>query len=218
MAATTERAILAGVASGECSSWCCACPVSSRRGSAIRAAMSRTPRTATTERTRKRSRSRSTQVRRASATCWSSSSRSTTRRRPTAGKRPGRKLQVGIFYTSEQQRHVPEDTIADVEGSGLSPGKVVIELSPAGDFSEAEPEHQDYLERYPNGYTCHFVRPQWKLPRRNAARRRKLLSSVECNVRLRASYRGCIRPYPLSISSLRATHYKISPAQRKYLS
>jgi Peptide methionine sulfoxide reductase len=70
---------------------------------------------------------------------------------------------------SEEQRRVAQDTIADVEASGLWPGKVVTELSPAGDFWEAEPEHQDYLERYPNGYTCHFVRPQWKLPRRNAA-------------------------------------------------
>jgi peptide-methionine (S)-S-oxide reductase len=74
-----------------------------------------------------------------------------------------------IFCTSEEQRRVAEDTIADVEASGLWPGKVVTELSPAGDFWEAEPEHQDYLERYPNGYTCHFVRPQWKLPRRSAA-------------------------------------------------
>ena len=59
--------------------------------------------------------------------------------------------------------------VADVGASGLWPGKVVTEVSPAGDFWEAEPEHQDYLERYPNGYTCHFVRPHWKLPRRNAA-------------------------------------------------
>jgi peptide-methionine (S)-S-oxide reductase len=69
------------------------------------------------------------------------------------------------FYTSEDQRRVAQDTIADVEASGLWPGKVVTELSPAGDFWEAEPEHQDYLDRYPNGYTCHFVRPQWKLQR-----------------------------------------------------
>ena len=64
------------------------------------------------------------------------------------------------------------DTIADVDASGLWPGKVVTEVVPAGPFWEAEPEHQDYLERYPAGYTCHFVRPDWKLPRRaaNAAR------------------------------------------------
>jgi peptide-methionine (S)-S-oxide reductase len=71
-----------------------------------------------------------------------------------------------IFYTSEEQRAVAEDTIADVDASGLWPGKVVTEVKPAGDFWEAEPEHQDYLERIPNGYTCHFVRPGWKLPRR----------------------------------------------------
>ena len=71
-----------------------------------------------------------------------------------------------IFYISEEQRAVAEDTIADVDASGLWPGKVVTEVEPAGDFWEAEPEHQDYLERIPNGYTCHFVRPGWKLPRR----------------------------------------------------
>jgi peptide-methionine (S)-S-oxide reductase len=81
----------------------------------------------------------------------------------------GTSYRSAIFYTSEEQRRVAEDTIADVEASGLWPGKVVTELSPAGDFWEAEPEHQDYLERYPNGYTCHFVRPHWKLPRRSAA-------------------------------------------------
>jgi peptide-methionine (S)-S-oxide reductase len=91
----------------------------------------------------------------------------TTRNRQ--GNDQGASYRSAIFYTSDEQRHVAEDTIADVEASGLWPGKVVTELSPAGDFWEAEPEHQDYLERYPNGYTCHFVRPQWKLPRRSAA-------------------------------------------------
>jgi len=85
------------------------------------------------------------------------------------GNDRGASYRSAIFYTSEKQRRVAEDTIADVEASGQWPGKVVTELSPAGDFWEAEPEHQDYLERYPNGYTCHFVRPQWKLPRRSAA-------------------------------------------------
>ena len=85
------------------------------------------------------------------------------------GNDRGTSYRSAIFYTSEEQRRVAEDTIADVEASALWPGKVVTELSPAGDFWEAEPEHQDYLERYPNGYTCHFVRPQWKLPRRSAA-------------------------------------------------
>ena len=68
------------------------------------------------------------------------------------------------------QRQVAEDTIADVEASGLWPGKVVTELSEAGPFWEAEPEHQDYLERYPVGYTCHFPRPGWKLPRSKGGR------------------------------------------------
>ena len=85
------------------------------------------------------------------------------------GNDRGASYRSAIFYTSEEQRRVAEDSVADVEASGLWPGKVVTELSPAGDFWEAEPEHQDYLERYPNGYTCHFVRPQWKLPRRSAA-------------------------------------------------
>jgi peptide-methionine (S)-S-oxide reductase len=85
------------------------------------------------------------------------------------GNDRGASYRSAIFYTSEEQRRVAEDTIADIEASGLWPGKVVTEVSPAGDFWEAEPEHQDYLERYPNGYTCHFVRPQWKLPRRSAA-------------------------------------------------
>ena len=82
------------------------------------------------------------------------------------GNDQGTSYRSAIFYTSEEQRRVAEHTIADVEASGLWPGKVVTELSPAGDFWEAEPEHQDYLERYPHGYTCHFPRPNWVLPRR----------------------------------------------------
>jgi len=74
-----------------------------------------------------------------------------------------------IFYASDEQRQVAEDTIADVDASGLWPGKVVIEISEAVPFWEAEPEHQDYLQRYPNGYTCHFPRPGWKLPHRETA-------------------------------------------------
>ncbi len=81
----------------------------------------------------------------------------------------GLSYRSAIFYTSEEQRQVAEDTIADVDASGLWPGKVVTELAPARDFWEAEPEHQDYLERLPNGYTCHFIRPGWKLPRRGNA-------------------------------------------------
>jgi len=78
----------------------------------------------------------------------------------------GSSYRSAIFYTGDEQRRVAEDTIADVEASGLWPGKVVTEVTPAGAFWEAEPEHQDYLERIPFGYTCHFPRPNWKLPRR----------------------------------------------------
>jgi len=84
------------------------------------------------------------------------------------GNDRGTSYRSAIFYTSDSQRSVAEDTIADVEVSGLWPGPVVTELEPAGPFWEAEPEHQDYLEKYPNGYTCHFVRPGWKLPKRKA--------------------------------------------------
>jgi peptide-methionine (S)-S-oxide reductase len=80
----------------------------------------------------------------------------------------GTSYRSAIFYTSPEQEKVARDTIADVEASGIWPGTVTTELSPVGDFWEAEPEHQDYLERYPTGYTCHFVRPGWKLPRRMA--------------------------------------------------
>ena len=92
---------------------------------------------------------------------------------PSTKNRQGNDIGVSyrsaIFYTSHEQRQVAEDTIADVDASGLWPGKVVTELAPAGDFWEAEPEHQDYLERLPNGYTCHFIRPEWKLPHRSNA-------------------------------------------------
>ena len=78
----------------------------------------------------------------------------------------GLSYRSAIFYTSDEQKRVAEDTIADVDASGLWPGKVVTEVSLAGPFWEAEPEHQDYLQHYPDGYTCHFVRPGWRLPRR----------------------------------------------------
>ena len=90
------------------------------------------------------------------------------------GNDMGLSYRSAIFYTSPEQRLVAEETIADVDASGLWPGKTVTELSPAGDFWEAEPEHQDYLERYPDGYTCHFIRPDWKLPSRNADARPKV--------------------------------------------
>jgi len=82
------------------------------------------------------------------------------------GNDRGASYRSAIFYVSDDQKQKAEDTIADVDASGLWPGKVVTEIAPVGPFWEAEPEHQDYLERYPNGYTCHFVRPDWKLPRR----------------------------------------------------
>ncbi|HVO89919.1 MAG TPA: peptide-methionine (S)-S-oxide reductase MsrA [Casimicrobiaceae bacterium] len=88
----------------------------------------------------------------------------TTRNRQ--GNDVGTSYRSAIFYTSDEQKRIAEDTIADVEASGLWPGKVVTEVTPAGDFWEAEPEHQDYLLKYPGGYTCHFVRPNWRLPRR----------------------------------------------------
>ncbi|MHC5260157.1 peptide-methionine (S)-S-oxide reductase MsrA [Streptomyces sp. UC4497] len=80
----------------------------------------------------------------------------------------GRSYRSAIYCVDDAQRQVAVDTIADVEASGLWPGKVVTEVEPVGDFWEAEPEHQDYLERYPEGYTCHFPRPNWKLPKRAA--------------------------------------------------
>ena len=86
------------------------------------------------------------------------------------GNDRGTSYRSAIFYTSEEQKRVAEETIADVNASGLCPGKVVTEVKPAGDFWEAEPEHQDYLERYPHGYTCHYVRPDWKLPARKVER------------------------------------------------
>jgi peptide-methionine (S)-S-oxide reductase len=85
------------------------------------------------------------------------------------GNDVGASYRSAIFYTSDEQKQIAEDTIADVDASGLWPGKVVTELAPAGAFWEAEPEHQDYLERYPNGYTCHFIRPDWRLPSKYAA-------------------------------------------------
>jgi peptide-methionine (S)-S-oxide reductase len=91
----------------------------------------------------------------------------TTRNRQ--GNDTGASYRSAIYYTSPEQQEIAEDTIADVEASGLWPGKVVTEVQPVGDFWEAEPEHQDYLQRYPDGYTCHFVRPNWRLPVRKLA-------------------------------------------------
>jgi peptide-methionine (S)-S-oxide reductase len=92
---------------------------------------------------------------------------------PTTRNRQGNDIgtsyRSAIFYTSDDQKAVALDTIADVNASGLWPGKVVTEVQPAGPFWQAEPEHQDYLLRYPNGYTCHFPRPNWVLPKRMQA-------------------------------------------------
>ena len=88
----------------------------------------------------------------------------TTRNRQ--GNDTGASYRSAIYYTSDDQKRIATDTIADVNASDLWPGHVVTEVAPAGAFWEAEPEHQDYLERIPHGYTCHFVRPKWRLPAR----------------------------------------------------
>jgi peptide-methionine (S)-S-oxide reductase len=85
------------------------------------------------------------------------------------GNDRGASYRSAIFYLDDAQRQTAIDTMADVDASDLWPGKAVTQLVPVGDFWAAEPEHQDYLERIPNGYTCHFVRPNWKLPHRAAA-------------------------------------------------
>jgi peptide-methionine (S)-S-oxide reductase len=85
------------------------------------------------------------------------------------GNDRGTSYRSAIFYVDDEQKQVALDTIADVDASGLWPGKAVTEVVPATDFWQAEPEHQDYLQRYPNGYTCHFPRAGWKLPRRETA-------------------------------------------------
>lgn len=92
---------------------------------------------------------------------------------PTTKNRQGNDMgasyRSAIYYANDAQKRIAEETIADVDASGLWPGKVVTEVEPAGDFWEAEPEHQDYLLKYPSGYTCHFPRKDWVLPRREAA-------------------------------------------------
>ncbi|MGW1616616.1 peptide-methionine (S)-S-oxide reductase MsrA [Streptomyces sp. NPDC002285] len=82
------------------------------------------------------------------------------------GNDMGLSYRSAIYYVDDEQKRIAEDTIADVDASGLWPGKVVTEVEPVGPFWEAEPEHQDYLQRYPEGYTCHFPRPGWRLPAR----------------------------------------------------
>ncbi|HEX6629212.1 MAG TPA: peptide-methionine (S)-S-oxide reductase MsrA [Gemmatimonadaceae bacterium] len=101
---------------------------------------------------------------------------------PTTRNRQGNDIgtsyRSAIFFTNEEQKRTALDTIADVDASGLWPGKVVTEVVPAGAFWEAEPEHQDYLEHYPNGYTCHFARPGWVLPKRKGAENQSALSEA----------------------------------------
>jgi peptide-methionine (S)-S-oxide reductase len=89
--------------------------------------------------------------------------------RDRQGNDVGSSYRSAIYYIDEEQKRIAEDTIADVNASGLWPSKVVTEVEPVGDFWEAEPDHQDYLERYPNGHTCHYPRTDWVLPRRGAA-------------------------------------------------
>ena len=102
---------------------------------------------------------------------------------PTTKNRQGNDIgtsyRSAIFYTNEDQKRVALDTIADVEASGIWPGKVVTEVVPAGPFWQAEPEHQDYLEHYPEGYTCHFIRPNWVLPKRQAAQPKEAFSTSQ---------------------------------------
>jgi len=85
------------------------------------------------------------------------------------GNDVGLSYRSAIYYTNDEQKRVAEDTIADVDASGIWPAKVTTTVEPVGPFWEAESEHQDYLQRIPDGYTCHWVRPNWKLPRRQAA-------------------------------------------------
>jgi peptide-methionine (S)-S-oxide reductase len=89
---------------------------------------------------------------------------------PTTVNRQGNDLGLSyrsaIYYCTDEQREIALDTIADVEESGLWPGPVVTQVEPVGDFWEAEEEHQDYLIKHPGGYTCHFPRRDWVLPRR----------------------------------------------------
>ena len=85
------------------------------------------------------------------------------------GNDMGASYRSAIYYIDDGQHQEALNTIADVDASGLWPAKVVTQVEQAGPFWEAEPEHQDYLETRPNGYTCHFVRRNWVLPRREAA-------------------------------------------------
>jgi len=80
------------------------------------------------------------------------------------GNDSGTSYRSGIYFTTQAQKEEAQRIIQEINTSGLWPGKVVTEVKEAGDFWEAEPEHQDYLQRFPTGYTCHAIRPDWKLP------------------------------------------------------
>ena len=107
----------------------------------------------------------------------------TTRNRQ--GNDVGPSYRSAIYYVDDEQKQVAEQTIADVEASGLWPGKVVTEVEPVGPFWQAEPEHQDYLERYPGGYTCHFPRPGWRLPATSGKPGRPGLQSADAEAATR---------------------------------
>ena len=113
----------------------------------------------------------------------------TTRNRQ--GNDVGTSYRSAIFTLDDEQRRIAEETIAEVDTSGLWPGKVVTEVAPAGPFWEAEPEHQDYLERYPNGYTCHFVRPAWRFSSRGQRPSSQLRVGNGRRCRGRAPLVGC---------------------------
>ena len=170
LGAGTEKAILAGGCFWGMQDLIRKMPgvVSTRVG--MRAATFRTRPTATTGRTPKRSRSSSipeqTSYRDLLEFFFQIHDPTTVNRQ---GNDIGTSYRSAIFYEDDEQRRVAEETIADVDASGRWPGKVVTEVDAGGPFWEAEPEHQDYLEKYPNGYTCHFVRPNWVLPRTRAA-------------------------------------------------
>lgn len=93
----------------------------------------------------------------------------TTRNRQ--GNDVGTSYRSAIFYIDDEQKRIAREVIHDIEASGIWPGTIVTEVAAAGPFWEAEPEHQDYLERYPNGYTCHYIRPKWKLAEKAAVQR-----------------------------------------------
>ena len=88
------------------------------------------------------------------------------------GNDVGSSYRSAIFYTTDEQKRVAKEAIADVDASGLWPGKVVTQVAPAGEFWEAEPEHEDYLLKHPGGYTCHYARPEWTVPTSKASHER----------------------------------------------